>query len=106
MRTLLFGYGRKIYQSGLHFSLASVSTNLRFGAWLTATVHQSITSTRIYRRWYWREFRRKAAGDIINLAYNVAVVPPAKLNPYHYSRAISGIRQNRGRCQEAARQLL
>lgn len=28
-----------------------------------------------------------------NLAYNVAVVPPAK-QPHHYSRAISGIRQN------------
>lgn len=37
VRTLLFGYfGRKIYRPGLHFSLASVSTNLRFGAWLTA----------------------------------------------------------------------
>lgn len=30
VRTLLFGYfGRKIYRPGLHFSLASVSTNLR-----------------------------------------------------------------------------
>jgi lipopolysaccharide exporter len=37
VRTLLFGYfGRKIYRPGLHFSLASVSSNLRFGAWLTA----------------------------------------------------------------------
>jgi lipopolysaccharide exporter len=36
VRTLLFGYfGRKIYRPGLH-SLASVSSNLRFGAWLTA----------------------------------------------------------------------
>ncbi|NUD81181.1 MOP flippase family protein [Escherichia coli] len=56
VRTLLFGYfGRKIYRPGLHFSLASVSSNLRFGAWLTA--------------------------DSYNLAYNVAVVPPMKLNP-------------------------
>ena len=37
VRTLLFGYfGRKIYRPGLHFSLASVAPNLRFGAWLTA----------------------------------------------------------------------
>lgn len=37
VRTLLFGYfGRKIYCPGLHFSLASVAPNLRFGAWLTA----------------------------------------------------------------------
>ncbi|HCB24669.1 MAG TPA: colanic acid exporter, partial [Citrobacter freundii] len=37
LRTLLFGYfGRRIYRPGLHFSLASVSSNLRFGAWLTA----------------------------------------------------------------------
>ncbi|MDU5500994.1 MAG: MOP flippase family protein [Enterobacter sp.] len=59
VRTLLFGYfGRKIYRPGLHFSLASVSSNLRFGAWLGASV----------------------AGGY-NLAYNVAVVPPMKLNP-------------------------
>lgn len=37
VRTLLFGYfGRKIYRPGLHFSLASVAPNLRFGARLTA----------------------------------------------------------------------
>lgn len=36
VRTLLFGYYRKIYRPGLHFSLASVAPNLRFGAWLTA----------------------------------------------------------------------
>lgn len=37
VRTLLFGYfGRKIYRPGFHFSLSSVSSNLRFGAWLTA----------------------------------------------------------------------
>lgn len=37
LRTLLFGYfGRQIYRPGLHFSLASVTSNLRFGAWLTA----------------------------------------------------------------------
>ena len=37
VRTLLFGYfGRKIYRPGLHFSPASVSSNLRFGARLTA----------------------------------------------------------------------
>lgn len=33
LRTLLFGYfGRQIYRPGLHFSLASVTSNLRFGA--------------------------------------------------------------------------
>ncbi|EOB2332964.1 MOP flippase family protein [Shigella flexneri] len=44
VRTLLFGYfGRKIYCPGLHFSLASVAPNLRFGAWLTAKARVDIS---------------------------------------------------------------
>lgn len=43
LRTLLFGYfGSRIYRPGLHFSLASVSSNLRFGAWLTADQHHQL----------------------------------------------------------------
>ncbi|XNM59369.1 oligosaccharide flippase family protein [Escherichia coli] len=80
VRTLLFGYfGRKIYRPGLHFSLASVAPNLRFGAWLTAAASSTI-STPTFQRWCWRVFwRGRGRGN--TLAYNVAVVPPMKLNP-------------------------
>lgn len=56
VRTLLFGYfGRKIYRPGLHFSLASVAPNLRFGAWLTADSIINYLNTNL-QRWCWRVF--------------------------------------------------
>ncbi|CDU68467.1 colanic acid undecaprenyl disphosphate flippase WzxC [Salmonella enterica subsp. enterica serovar Paratyphi A] len=81
VRTLLFGYfGRKIYRPGLHFSLASVSTNLRFGAWLTADSIVNYINTNLSTLVLARILGASVAGGY-NLAYNVAVVPPAKLNP-------------------------
>ncbi len=81
VRTLLFGFfGRKIYRPGLHFSLASVSSNLRFGAWLTADSIIFYVNTNLSTLVLARILGASVAGGY-NLAYNVAVVPPMKLNP-------------------------
>lgn len=81
LRTLLFGYfGRQIYHPGLHFSLASVSSNLRFGAWLTADSIINYINTNLSTLVLARTLGASVAGGF-NLAWNVAVVPPIKLNP-------------------------
>ncbi|ALB67386.1 Lipopolysaccharide biosynthesis protein WzxC [Cronobacter dublinensis 1210] len=81
VRTLLFGFfGRKIYRPGLHFSLASVSSNLKFGAWLTADSLVNYINTNLSTLVLARILGAAVAGGY-NLAYNVAVVPPMKLNP-------------------------
>ncbi|ELY2514761.1 MOP flippase family protein [Cronobacter malonaticus] len=81
VRTALFGFfGRKIYRPGLHFSLSSVSSNLKFGAWLTADSLVNYVNTNLSTLVLARILGAAAAGGY-NLAYNVAVVPPMKLNP-------------------------
>ncbi|MCU6664548.1 Lipopolysaccharide biosynthesis protein WzxC [compost metagenome] len=81
VRTLLFGYfGRKIYRPGFHFSLASVASNLRFGAWLTADSIINYVNTNLSTLVLARMLGASVAGGF-NLAWNVAVVPPMKLNP-------------------------
>ncbi|MBW9461117.1 MOP flippase family protein [Kluyvera sp. EC_51] len=81
VRTLLFGYfGRKIYRPGLHFSLVTVMPNLRFGAWLTADSIVNYINTNLSTLTLARILGASVAGGY-NLAYNVAVVPPMKLNP-------------------------
>ncbi|EKM5761750.1 MOP flippase family protein [Cronobacter turicensis] len=81
VRTVLFGFfGRKIYRPGLHFSLASVSSNLKFGAWLTADSLVNYVNTNLSTLVLARILGAAVAGGY-NLAYNVAVVPPMKLNP-------------------------
>lgn len=81
VRTILFGYfGHKIYRPGLHFSLASVSSNLRFGAWLTADSIINYVNTNLSTLVLARILGASVAGGY-NLAYNIAVVPPMKLNP-------------------------
>ncbi|HGY5075425.1 TPA: MOP flippase family protein [Citrobacter gillenii] len=81
LRTLLFGYlGRQIYRPGLHFSLASVTSNLRFGAWLTADSIINYINTNLSTLVLARTLGAGVAGGF-NLAWNVAVVPPIKLNP-------------------------
>ena len=81
VRTLLFGYfGRKIYRPGLHFSLTTVMPNLRFGAWLTADSIVNYVNTNLSTLTLARILGASVAGGY-NLAYNVAVVPPMKLNP-------------------------
>ena len=81
VRTILFGYaGRKIYRPGLRFSLRSVAPNLRFGAWLTADSLINYLNTNLSTLVLARILGASVAGGY-NLAYNVAVVPPMKLNP-------------------------
>lgn len=81
LRTLLFGYvGRRIYRPGLCFSLSSVSANLRFGAWLTADSMVNYLNTNLSTLVLARTLGAGVAGGF-NLAWNVAVVPPMKLNP-------------------------
>ncbi|WP_024550486.1 MOP flippase family protein [Siccibacter turicensis] len=81
VRTMLFGFfGRKIYRPGLHFSLRSVASNLRFGAWLTADSLINYVNTNLSTLVLARILGASVAGGY-NLAYNVAVVPPMKLNP-------------------------
>lgn len=81
VRTLLFGwFGRRIYRPGLRFSLASVVPNLRFGAWLTADSIINYVNTNLSTLVLARILGASVAGGY-NLAYNVAVVPPMKLNP-------------------------
>lgn len=81
VRTALFGFaGRKIYRPGLHFSLPSVASNLKFGAWLTADSVVNYINTNLSTLVLARILGAGAAGGF-NLAYNLAVIPPAKLNP-------------------------
>ncbi|WP_227318925.1 MOP flippase family protein [Cedecea davisae] len=81
VRTSLFGFfGRKIYRPGFHFSLKSVSSNLKFGAWLTADSVINYVNTNLSTLVLARILGASVAGGY-NLAYNVAVVPPMKLNP-------------------------
>lgn len=81
VRTLLFGLaGRGIYCPGLTFSLAAVAPNLRFGAWLTADSLVNYLNTNLSTLVLARLLGASAAGSF-NLAWNLAVVPPMKLNP-------------------------
>ena len=81
VRTALFGFtGRKIYRPGLHFSLRAVMPNLKFGAWLTADSLINYLNTNLSTLVLARILGAAAAGGF-NLAWNLAVVPPSKLNP-------------------------
>lgn len=81
VRTLLFGFmGRNIYRPGLHFSLRAVAHHLKFGAWLTADSLVNYLNTNLSTLVLARILGAAAAGGF-NLAWNLAVVPPAKLNP-------------------------
>lgn len=57
-----------------------MSTNLRFGAWLTADSIVNYINTNLSTLVLARILGAGVAGGY-NLAYNVAVVPPMKLNP-------------------------
>lgn len=93
LRTLLFGYfGRRIYRPGLYFSLASVSSNLRFGAWLTADSIINYINTNLSTLVLARTLGAGVAGGF-NLARNVAVVPD-QTEPDYHPRAVSGVCQN------------
>ncbi|NUU67360.1 MOP flippase family protein [Enterobacteriaceae bacterium BIT-l23] len=81
VRTALFGwFGRKIYRPGFRFAISSVSSNLRFGAWLTADSIINYINTNLSTLVLARILGAAVAGGY-QLAWNVAVVPPMKLNP-------------------------
>ncbi|WP_313079874.1 MOP flippase family protein [Atlantibacter sp.] len=81
VRTALFGFvGRNIYRPGFQFSLRAVAPNLKFGAWLTADSLINYLNTNLSTLVLARILGAAAAGGF-NLAWNLAVVPPAKLNP-------------------------
>lgn len=80
VRTLLFGYfGRKIYRPGLHFSLASVAQTY---VWCTADggQHHQLSQHQPFNAGA-GAYSRRGRSRGYNTAYNVAVVPPMKLNP-------------------------
>ncbi len=71
----------KFIAPGLHFSLASVAPNLRFGARLTADSIINYLNTNLSTLVLARILGAGVAGGDTTSAYNVAVVPPMKLNP-------------------------
>ena len=81
VRTLLFGYfGRKIYRPGLHFSVASSGTKLTL--WCTADngQHHQLSQHQPFNACAGTYSRRPGVAEGYG-TYNVAVVPPMKLNP-------------------------
>ncbi|HIE5795280.1 TPA: MOP flippase family protein [Klebsiella aerogenes] len=80
-KTLMFAVvGRKIYKPILRFNYKSVSSNIKFGAYLTADALVNQLNSNIATVILSRSLGAVIAGGY-NLAYNVAVLPPSRLNP-------------------------
>ena len=80
-RTLMFSIvGRKIYKPSFSFKLKGISSNLKFGAFLTADALINQLNSNIATIVLSRSLGAIIAGGY-NLASNVAVVPPSRLNP-------------------------
>lgn len=80
-KTLMFAVvGRKIYKPILRFNYKSVSSNIKFGAYLTADALVNQLNSNIATVILSRSLGTVIAGGY-NLAYNVAVLPPSRLNP-------------------------
>ncbi|WP_333897998.1 MOP flippase family protein [Mixta calida] len=81
VRMLLFCYyGREIYRPQFVFELKSVSSNLRYGGYLTADSLINQFSMNMPTMLLSRLLGAVATGGY-NLAFNLAVMPPAKINP-------------------------
>lgn len=81
LRTILFAFnGHKLYKLRFNFSIKSVRSNIKFGAYLTADSLLNFINTNISTAILARTLGTVVTGGY-NLAYNVAVVPPMKLNP-------------------------
>ncbi|CAI0840202.1 MULTISPECIES: MOP flippase family protein [Serratia] len=81
VRTLLFAYfGRSIYRPSMKFSFFEVKSNIKFGAYLTADSLVNFLNTNVSTAILARTLGTVVTGGY-NLAYNVAVMPPTKLNP-------------------------
>ncbi|EMF0806924.1 TPA: MOP flippase family protein [Klebsiella aerogenes] len=80
-KTLMFAsVGRKIYKPSLQFEFKSISSNIKFGAYLTADALVNQLNSNIATVILSRTLGAVVAGGY-NLAYNVAVLPPSRLNP-------------------------
>lgn len=81
VRMLLFCYyGREIYRPQFVFELKSVSGNLRYGGYLTADNLINQLNVNMPTMLLSRLTSAIATGGY-NLAFNLAVMPPAKINP-------------------------
>ncbi|PLR35984.1 colanic acid exporter [Chimaeribacter coloradensis] len=81
VRTALFAYhGRKIYRPSFKFSFPAVKENIKFGAYLTADSLVNFINTNVSTAILARTLGPVVTGGY-NLAYNVAVMPPTRLNP-------------------------
>ena len=81
VRMLLFCYyGGKIYRPQFVFELKSVQGNLRYGGYLTADSLINQLTMNMPTMLLSRLLGAVATGGY-NLAYNLAVMPPAKINP-------------------------
>ena len=80
-KTFMFAViGRKIYKPSLRFKFISISSNIKFGAYLTADALVNQLNSNIATVILSRTLGAVIAGGY-NLAYNVAVLPPSRLNP-------------------------
>ncbi|QKJ87780.1 MOP flippase family protein [Paramixta manurensis] len=81
VRTILLSWvGRKQYSPKFIFNLKSVRSNLRFGLFLTADALVNQLNSNIATAVLSRTLGAIVAGGY-NLAFNVAVMPPTRLNP-------------------------
>ncbi|WP_437612252.1 MOP flippase family protein [Erwinia sp. V71] len=81
VRTLMFSwYGRQTYKPRFHFSFRTITSNLKFGAYLTADSLINQLNSNVATAVLSRTLGAAITGGY-NLAYNVAVMPPTKLNP-------------------------
>ncbi|MCU5774280.1 MOP flippase family protein [Erwiniaceae bacterium BAC15a-03b] len=81
VRTILLSWvGRKQYSPRFIFKLKTVKSNLRFGLYLTADALINQLNSNIATAVLSRSLGAIVAGGY-NLAFNVAVLPPTRLNP-------------------------
>lgn len=80
-KTAMFFYvGRRVYKPSLIFKLKSIKSNIKFGAYLTADALVNQLNSNIATVILSRSLGAIVAGGY-NLSYNVAVMPPSRLNP-------------------------
>ena len=81
VRTVMFSwFGRQTYKPRFHFSFRTITSNLKFGAYLTADSLINQLNSNVATAVLSRTLGAAITGGY-NLAYNVAVMPPTKLNP-------------------------
>lgn len=80
-RTILFSmYGSKMYRPNIYFSFSKIRSNIKFGAYLTADNLVNFINTNVSTAILAKLLGAVSVGGY-NLAYNMTVVPPMKINP-------------------------